>query len=36
VKHILTRHQGELIVDSELGKGSRFSMRFPPARVRQD
>ena len=36
VKHILTRHQGELVVDSELGKGSRFAMRFPPARVRQD
>ena len=36
VKHIVTRHQGELRVDSELGKGSRFAMRFPPARVRPD
>ena len=36
VKHILTRHQGELTVTSELGKGSRFAMRFPPARVRPD
>ena len=36
VKHILTRHQGELTVNSELGKGSRFAMRFPPVRVRRD
>lgn len=36
VKHIVTRHQGELVVDSELGSGSRFAMRFPPARVRLD
>jgi len=36
VKHILTRHQGELAVSSESGKGSRFAMRFPPARIRQD
>jgi two-component system phosphate regulon sensor histidine kinase PhoR len=34
VKHILTRHQGELRVDSELGHGSRFAMRFPSARIR--
>ncbi|HRP24197.1 MAG TPA: phosphate regulon sensor histidine kinase PhoR [Thauera sp.] len=36
VKHIVTRHQGELAVDSELGKGSRFTMRFPAARLRRD
>lgn len=36
VKHIVTRHQGELVVDSELGSGSRFALRFPPARVRLD
>ncbi len=35
VKHIVTRHQGELVIDSELGKGSRFAVRFPPARVRR-
>ena len=28
--------QGELTVNSELGKGSRFAMRFPPVRVRRD
>lgn len=36
VKHVVTRHQGELVVESELGKGSRFAVRFPPARVRQN
>lgn len=36
VKHIVTRHQGELAVDSELGKGSRFMVRFPAARLRRD
>lgn len=34
VKHIVTRHQGELVIDSELGKGSRFAMRFPAPRLR--
>ena len=29
VKHILQRHQGELIIKSELGKGSIFSTFFP-------
>ncbi|THF60160.1 phosphate regulon sensor histidine kinase PhoR [Pseudothauera rhizosphaerae] len=33
VKHILTRHQAELQVESALGKGSRFSARFPNARL---
>ncbi|THF64769.1 phosphate regulon sensor histidine kinase PhoR [Pseudothauera nasutitermitis] len=33
VKHILTRHQAELKVDSTLGQGSRFSVRFPAARL---
>ena len=35
VKHILSRHQAELKVDSSLGKGSRFSARFPRARLAQ-
>lgn len=29
VKHVLMRHQGDLRVDSELGKGSCFSCEFP-------
>lgn len=29
VKHILLRHEGELVVASELGKGSIFSCLFP-------
>jgi two-component system phosphate regulon sensor histidine kinase PhoR len=33
VKHILSRHQAELRIDSEPGKGSRFSVRFPASRL---
>jgi two-component system phosphate regulon sensor histidine kinase PhoR len=33
VKHILTRHQAELQIRSEVGKGSRFLVLFPPVRV---
>lgn len=33
VKHVLSRHEGELEIESELGKGSRFICRFPPHRV---
>lgn len=33
VKHVLTRHQAELRVTSEEGKGSTFSIIFPPTRV---
>ncbi len=33
VKHVLTRHCGELQVESEPGKGSRFSCLFPTSRV---
>ena len=32
VKHVLTRHHATLDIESEPGKGSRFSARFP-ARV---
>jgi len=28
VKHILTRHRARLIVKSEVGKGSEFTVRF--------
>jgi two-component system phosphate regulon sensor histidine kinase PhoR len=33
VKHVLIRHQAELDVQSEPGRGSVFSVRFPPERV---
>ena len=33
VKHVLGRHDGELTVKSELGKGSEFRCRFPIERV---
>lgn len=33
VKHILTRHQARLEIESEYGKGSVFSAVFPGARV---
>ena len=32
VKHILNRHQGELRIQSTLGRGSQFSAVFPAAR----
>ena len=31
VKHIMTRHRGTLIIDSEIGKGSTFSVYLPIA-----
>jgi two-component system phosphate regulon sensor histidine kinase PhoR len=33
VKHALARHQAQLEIESELGKGSRFTARFPPQRT---
>jgi two-component system phosphate regulon sensor histidine kinase PhoR len=33
VKHALVRHQATLEIDSEPGKGSRFTARFPARRV---
>ncbi len=33
VKHALARHQGALLIESAPGKGSRFSARFPAARL---
>jgi len=35
VKHVLLRHQAELEVTSEPGKGSRFAVRLPARRVEQ-
>lgn len=35
VKHAIQRHGGELLIDSEIGRGSRFSLRLPAARVRR-
>lgn len=34
VKHIMLRHDGRMIIDSELGRGSRFTCRFPLFRLR--
>jgi two-component system phosphate regulon sensor histidine kinase PhoR len=33
VKHVLLRHQAELAITSERGKGSAFAVRMPAARV---
>lgn len=33
-KHVMQRHGGELSMSSELGKGARFSLIFPVARLR--
>jgi two-component system phosphate regulon sensor histidine kinase PhoR len=35
-KHVMQRHGGELKIESELGKGSRFLLIFPLARSQQD
>ncbi|MBV8034051.1 phosphate regulon sensor histidine kinase PhoR [Roseateles sp.] len=34
VKHVMQRHGGELMIQSEVGKGSRFRLVFPAARMR--
>jgi two-component system phosphate regulon sensor histidine kinase PhoR len=33
VKHVMQRHGGELKIESEVGKGSRFILIFPASRV---
>jgi two-component system, OmpR family, phosphate regulon sensor histidine kinase PhoR len=34
VKHVAQRHGAELQIESAIGAGSRFALRFPPARLR--
>jgi len=34
VKHVAQRHGGELLIESAVGQGSRFTLRLPPSRVR--
>jgi two-component system phosphate regulon sensor histidine kinase PhoR len=38
VKHVVKAHRGTLVIESELGEGSTFSITFPDerARIRQD
>ena len=33
VKHVLSRHQGRLLIESTPGEGSTFRCRFPPSRI---
>jgi two-component system phosphate regulon sensor histidine kinase PhoR len=32
-KHVMQRHGGELKIESEVGKGSKFTLIFPASRV---
>jgi two-component system phosphate regulon sensor histidine kinase PhoR len=33
VKHVLSQHDGELLIESQVGKGSTFTCRFPVERI---
>ena len=34
VKHVIQRHGGSLQIESKINQGSRFSLAFPPSRIR--
>jgi two-component system phosphate regulon sensor histidine kinase PhoR len=36
VKHVATRHGAQLVIESEMGQGSRFTMVFPESRAIRD
>jgi two-component system, OmpR family, phosphate regulon sensor histidine kinase PhoR len=34
VKHVMLRHNGELRIESTLGKGSKFALLLPNSRLK--
>jgi two-component system phosphate regulon sensor histidine kinase PhoR len=36
VKHVLSRHDAELFISSDVGEGATFCCHFPPSRIAVD